>query len=130
MASLYRTTPISPIPQADFLNTAVVGECDLQPEQLLAVCKALEYAAGRRVDARHGPRPLDIDLLLHGNREQSRAELTLPHPRLRERAFYLAPLAEIAADLGVPPDGVTVGDLAAGVGGLGVDRRRAWRFQS
>lgn len=62
---------------------------------------------------RFGPRPLDIDILLYGDLRSSAPELILPHPRLRERRFVLEPLAEIAPDLRVPPDGATVRELLA-----------------
>ena len=114
------------MPQRAFLNTAVVGACELGPEQLLAVAKALELAAGRRRGLRHGPRVLDVDLLLYGDVEIKRPELTLPHPRLRERSFYLVPLAEIAAELSVPPDGSTVGQILAGLTASGIEERLAW----
>lgn len=78
---------------------------------MLAVCKALEREAGRRKGVRFGPRPLDVDIVLWGDRVSDRPELTLPHPRLRERRFVLEPLAGIAPDLRVPPDGVTVREL-------------------
>jgi 2-amino-4-hydroxy-6-hydroxymethyldihydropteridine diphosphokinase len=113
IAPLYRTRAISAIPQPDFLNTAVVGHVDLEPEDLLAVLKALERAAGRERTARHGPRPLDIDLLLYGSRCLLRPEITVPHPSLRNRRFYLAPLAAVAPHLRVPPDEVTVATLLA-----------------
>lgn len=114
VASLYRTAAVSPVPQPDYLNTAAVGFTDLDPEAVLAVCKALEREAGRRRppgSPRFGPRPLDVDIVLWGDRISDRPELTLPHPRLRERRFVLEPLAEIAPDLRVPPDGVTVREL-------------------
>lgn len=113
VASLYRTAPVSPVPQPDFLNTAALAHTALPPEEILALAKALELAAGRRRGVRFGPRPLDIDLLLHGDLQRHAPELTLPHPRLRERRFMLEPLAEIAPDLPVPPDGATVADLLA-----------------
>lgn len=119
VASLYRSAAVSPVPQPDYLNTVAVGHTSLEPEAVLAVCKALERAAGRRrrpQDPRFGPRPLDVDLLLWGDRVSDRPELTLPHPRLRERRFVLEPLAEIAPDLAVPPDGVTVRELLARLG--------------
>lgn len=112
-ASLYRTVPVSPVPQPDFLNTAVLAHTALPPEEILALAKALELAAGRRHGVRFGPRPLDIDLLLYGGLQSDAPELTLPHPRLRERRFMLEPLAEIAPDLPVPPDGATVSELLA-----------------
>jgi 7,8-dihydro-6-hydroxymethylpterin-pyrophosphokinase len=78
---------------------------------VLALAKALERAAGRVPGPRFGPRPLDIDLLVYGDRICGAPELTIPHPRLRQRRFVLAPLAEIAPDLRVPPDGATVREL-------------------
>jgi 7,8-dihydro-6-hydroxymethylpterin-pyrophosphokinase len=78
---------------------------------VLALGKALELAAGRRRGVRFGPRPLDVDLLLYGDRRSDAPEMTLPHPRLRERRFVLAPLAEIAPDLRLPPDGARVAEL-------------------
>ncbi len=74
----------------------MLAHTGLGPEEVLALAKALERAAGRRPGPRFGPRPLDIDLLLYGNRCSNAPELTLPHPRLRERRFVLEPLAEIA----------------------------------
>jgi 2-amino-4-hydroxy-6-hydroxymethyldihydropteridine diphosphokinase len=115
IASLYRGSPISPVPQPDYLNTAAVAQTTLEPEAILALAKALELAAGRRQarTVRWGPRPLDIDILLYGDRTSDAPELTLPHPRLRERRFMLEPLAEIAPHWPVPPDGTSVQDLLA-----------------
>jgi 2-amino-4-hydroxy-6-hydroxymethyldihydropteridine diphosphokinase len=120
VASLYRSAPVSPtfpaIAQPDYLNTAAVAEviaADLPPDAILAVAKALELAAGRRRGVRFGPRPLDIDLLVYGGLRSDAPELTLPHPRLRERRFVLEPLAEIAPGLAVPPDGASVRELLA-----------------
>ena len=111
IASLYRGAAVSAIPQPDYLNTAVVGWARLAPEALLAVAKWLELAAGRRLGPRDGPRPLDIDLLFYEGRQSPWPELTLPHPRLAERRFVLAPLAEIAPDLHIPPLGASVSEL-------------------
>ncbi len=113
VASFYRTAPVSPVPQPDFLNTAALAHTAVPPEEILALAKALEWAAGRRPGVRFGPRPLDVDLLLYGSLQLDHPELTLPHPRLRERRFMLEPLAEIAPDLPVPPDGATVAELLA-----------------
>ena len=113
VASLYRTAAVSPVPQPDYLNTAVLANASLEPGELLALAKALEMAAGRRRGERFGPRPLDIDLLLYGDLQSSAPELTLPHPRLRERRFVLEPLAEIAPDLQIPPDNAKVSALLA-----------------
>jgi 7,8-dihydro-6-hydroxymethylpterin-pyrophosphokinase len=88
----------------------------MEPDAILALAKALEREAGRRRGVRFGPRPLDIDLLLWGSRVSAAPELTLPHPRLAERRFVLAPLADIAPDLPVPPGGEPVADLLARLG--------------
>ena len=117
VAPLYRTRPVSPIPQPDFLNTAALVRTALPPDAVLAVAKALERAAGRRRGPRFGPRPLDIDLLLYGDLQSTAPELTLPHPRLRERRFMLEPLADLAPDWPVPPDGMTVRELLERVRG-------------
>ncbi|HYG64334.1 MAG TPA: 2-amino-4-hydroxy-6-hydroxymethyldihydropteridine diphosphokinase [Thermoanaerobaculia bacterium] len=114
-APLYRSRAVSPIPQPDYLNTAALARTALPPEAVLALAKALERAAGRRRGPRFGPRPLDIDLLLYDGLLSDSAEMTLPHPRLRERRFVLEPLAEIAPDLPVPPDGAPVRELLARV---------------
>jgi 2-amino-4-hydroxy-6-hydroxymethyldihydropteridine diphosphokinase len=112
VASLYRGAAVSTLPQPDFWNTAAVGRTALAPEAVLAIAKALEMAAGRRPGPRFGPRPLDIDLLLYGNLRSPAPELTLPHPRMAERRFVLAPLAEIAPELPLPPPlGATPAEL-------------------
>lgn len=115
VAPIYRTVAVSAIPQPDYLNTAVLGRTSLKPDAVLALGKALEYAAGRRLGLRLGPRPLDVDLLLWGDLVLPYPELTLPHPRLRDRRFVLEPLAALAPDLPVPPDGKPVHELLAAV---------------
>ena len=126
VASLYRSRAVSPSPappQPDYLNTAALGRTALPPDAVLALAKALELAAGRTRGVRFGPRPLDVDLLLYGDLRRDDPELTLPHPRLRERRFVLAPLAEIAPGLEVPPDGATVAELLERLGGMGAEDR-------
>jgi 2-amino-4-hydroxy-6-hydroxymethyldihydropteridine diphosphokinase len=118
-APLYRSLPRSPrftLVQPLFLNTAVLAATDWEPEALLGLAKALERAAGRARGPRHGPRPLDVDLLLYGDRVSAAPELTLPHPGLALRRFVLAPLADLAPGLRVPPAGETVAALLARVG--------------
>lgn len=116
LASLYRSRPRSAIAQPDFLNTVLVGESALAPLELLHLGKHLESLAGRRPGPAGGPRPLDVDLLLFGEREIATAELVVPHPRLGERRFVLAPLAELEPGWRVPPSGATVEELLAVVG--------------
>lgn len=111
VAPPYRSQPVSFSTQDPYLNTALTGRTRLAADELLALTKALEREAGRRRGPRFGPRPLDIDLLIYGEHVLQTPELCIPHPRLRERRFYLAPLADIAPHLRVPPDGVTVGEL-------------------
>lgn len=126
VGGLYRTLPHSPIRQPPFLNTAVVGATHLAPAALLALGQELEREAGRRPGPRHGPRPLDVDLLVYGDRMLAGPDLTVPHPRLRERRFVLAPLADAAPDLAVPPDGARVADLLAAVGQAREVERLSW----
>jgi 2-amino-4-hydroxy-6-hydroxymethyldihydropteridine diphosphokinase len=110
-APLYRTEPVAGPPQPAFLNTVLIGATRLEATDLLAIAKALEQAAGRRPGPRHGPRPLDVDLLIYDDIVASDPELRLPHPAMRDRRFVLAPLADIAPELRLPPAGRTVREL-------------------
>lgn len=123
---LYRTEPLSPVPQPHYLNTVVLGLTQLPPDALLAVAKGLELSAGRKRTVRFGPRPLDIDLLLYGERIDASPELTLPHPRIRQRRFVLAPLADLVPELPVPPDGRPVCQLLDELGEGGGVERLSW----
>ena len=123
VASLYRSAAVSPLPQPDFLNTAALAHTSLVPEAVLALAKALELAVGRRHGPRFAPRSLDVDLLLYDDVRSDVPEMTLPHPRLRERRFMLEPLAEIAPGWPVPPDGIPVAELLRRLGDQpGVER--------
>jgi 2-amino-4-hydroxy-6-hydroxymethyldihydropteridine diphosphokinase len=109
VSSLYETEPVGEIlDQPDFLNAAVRIQTSLQPEDLLDVCKAIEAEHGRVFGGpRHGPRPIDIDLLLLGEIELSTERLTLPHPEVTSRRFVLLPLLELDPDLRLP-DGTSL----------------------
>jgi 2-amino-4-hydroxy-6-hydroxymethyldihydropteridine diphosphokinase len=103
-SSLYETEPVGQVlDQPDFLNGAVRIRTALEPEQLLDVCKEIEAEAGRDFGGpRHGPRPIDVDLLLLGDIEMSTERLTLPHPEMTSRRFVLKPLLELDPDLRLP----------------------------
>jgi len=100
-SSLYRTAP-QQASGPDFLNAVAELRTRLAPLALLALLQALEAAHGRERPHRNAPRTLDLDLLLYGDRVLDSPTLTLPHPRLAERAFVLAPLLEIAPALAHP----------------------------
>ena len=104
-SSLYRTAPVGLKHQPDFINAVVELETALPPVDLLTRLFAIEAAFGRVRSIRNAPRTLDLDLLLYGDQILDLPELTLPHPRMTERAFVLAPLAEIAPDLAIPGRG-------------------------
>ncbi|AHG19414.1 2-amino-4-hydroxy-6-hydroxymethyldihydropteridine pyrophosphokinase [Chania multitudinisentens RB-25] len=109
-SSFYRTKPLGPQNQPDFLNAVVALDTLLQPEQLLDHTQAIERNQGRvRKDERWGPRTLDLDMMLYGNRVIHTERLTVPHYGLKEREFMLYPLAEIVPDL-VFPDGETLAE--------------------
>jgi len=126
IAPLYRTAPLPPLPQPDYLNTAAVGRTELSPDALLSLAKALERRAGRRSGARNAPRPLDIDLLLYGDSVADVPELTLPHPALLRRRFALAPLADLTPGWSIPPEGPTIAEALAACEHEPRVRRVAW----
>jgi 2-amino-4-hydroxy-6-hydroxymethyldihydropteridine diphosphokinase len=126
IAALYRSSPVSPIAQPAFLNTAVLAHTALAPEEVLAIAKQIELAAHRRRRERWGPRELDIDLLLFGDQQRQQPELTLPHPQLRQRRFVLTPLADLAPDWPIPPDGAHVAQLLAQAPLSGTVERIPW----
>jgi 2-amino-4-hydroxy-6-hydroxymethyldihydropteridine diphosphokinase len=103
-SSVYETEPQGEIrDQPDFLNACVAIETDLGPEELLAACKAVERELGRQPGGpRHGPRPIDVDVLLLGDLEHRSERLTLPHPQVRRRRFVIEPLLELDPDLTLP----------------------------
>jgi len=121
VSSLYETEPVGEIPdQPDFLNGAVRIRTSLEPEPLLDVCKAIEAEHGRAFGGpRHGPRPIDIDLLLLGDLELITDRLTLPHPEITSRRFVLLPLLELDPGLRLP-DGT---DLQSALDSLGEAQR-------
>jgi 2-amino-4-hydroxy-6-hydroxymethyldihydropteridine diphosphokinase len=111
VSSLYETEPVGEIlDQPDFLNAALRIRTELGPEELLDLCKAIELEQGRVFAApRHGPRPLDVDLLMLGDLQVSSDRLRLPHPEITSRRFVLEPLLELDPEL-VLPNGVKLAD--------------------
>jgi 2-amino-4-hydroxy-6-hydroxymethyldihydropteridine diphosphokinase len=104
VSSLYETEPVGEVlDQPDFLNGAVRIRTSLDPNELLDLCKAIEAAEGRDLGGpRHGPRPIDVDLLLLGDLEMSTDRLTLPHSEVTSRRFVLMPLLELDPELRLP----------------------------
>lgn len=100
LSPIYETDPVGgPSAQGRYLNAVVELDTDLSPHELLEVCQRLEAAAGRVRSERWGPRTLDVDVLLVGELTVDDPALTVPHPRMWERAFVLMPLADLAPDL-------------------------------
>jgi 2-amino-4-hydroxy-6-hydroxymethyldihydropteridine diphosphokinase len=111
-SSLYRNPPAGYLDQPEFVNAVARIETRLAPRDLLEQLLAIERAHGRVRDFPNAPRTLDLDILLYGERTVREPGLTIPHPRMLERAFVLVPLAEIAPDA-VIPGGGRIADLAA-----------------
>ncbi len=122
-SSAYETAPQGEVTdQADFLNACLRIETELDPEALLDACKAVERELGRTPGGpRHGPRPIDVDVLLLGAREHRSERLTLPHAEVTARRFVLEPLLELDADLTLP-DGTPLGTRLADVADQPVER--------
>jgi len=109
VSGVYETAPVGGPRQGPYLNAVVALDTDLRATELLGVAQHLEAAAGRRRAERWGPRSLDVDVLLVGDERITSERLTVPHPRLFERGFVLAPLADVAPALVERPDGGWVG---------------------
>ena len=116
-SSVYDTEPVGLVlDQPDFLNACLRVRTGLEPEALLDACKAVERELGRAPGGvRHGPRPIDVDLLLLGPETYRSERLALPHREVTARRFVLVPLLELAPDLEVPGDG-RAADALAGLG--------------
>ena len=116
LPALYRSSPLGYLEQPDFLNAVVQLDTGLPPEALLDRLQEIENRHGRERPFAGAPRTLDLDLLLYGDSVQATPRLTLPHPRMHERAFVLEPLLEIAPEAAIPGRG-TASELLAGCAG-------------
>ena len=123
VSSLYETAAVGVTDQPDFLNAVAEVATTLSAAALLDALLNLENLLGRKRTFRWGPRVIDLDLLLYGDEQITLPTLTVPHPRLSERAFVLVPLAEIAPDLVLPGDNRTVAEMANNFCGDGNIRR-------
>ncbi|MEA3335908.1 MAG: GTP cyclohydrolase MptA [Chloroflexota bacterium] len=107
ISSCYETKPVGYTKQPDFINIVVQGVTELSPEKLLQFIKQVEQRMGRLSSFRYGPRLIDIDILLYDDLILDTPALTIPHPKMNERAFVLVPLSEIAPDVLHPATGLT-----------------------
>jgi len=121
-SSIYETEPWGYADQPDFLNQILLAETQLTATDLLAYVKDLEIAIGREPSFRFGPRLVDIDIIFYGDQSIQEPDLEIPHPRFRERAFVLVPLAEISPDLLIPGTDQSVSDLLRELDISGVHR--------
>lgn len=121
-SSFYRSKPLGPGVQPDFINAVALIESDLTAKQLLGRLQLIENRQGRVRDGhKWGPRTLDLDMLLYGNEIIDEPELTVPHPEMRHRNFVLMPLLELAPDIEIPGLGRVV-ELLADVGSAGITK--------
>ena len=112
VSSFHDTSPVGvPLPHPNYLNAAVTGLTRLTPRILLARLHDIDRALGRERPHAKAPRTIDLDLILHGDARIDEPSLTVPHPRFRDRAFVLAPLAEIAPAMVDPESGMSIGEL-------------------
>ena len=114
-SQIYETAPMYDTDQGPYLNMAVLGTTELEPRPLLDALKGLERDLGRTRSRRYGPRRIDLDIVFYGDLVFAEPGLEIPHPRLAERAFVLAPAADIAADWRHPETGRTVAEHLAGL---------------
>jgi 2-amino-4-hydroxy-6-hydroxymethyldihydropteridine diphosphokinase len=122
ISALYETEPVGYLEQPRFLNLVCTGTTSLSPEKLLHAAKEIEQTLGRQPAFRNAPRPIDIDILFYDQIIMEEEQLTIPHPRLRERAFVLVPLVEIAPDLVDPISGQTARELLSAIDPRGVKK--------
>lgn len=122
VSSLYKSLPMGPAEQPDYINAVACMETILEPLELLDALLAIEQSQGRKRSVeRWGPRTLDLDILLYGEKIITSERLNVPHPGLHERSFVLYPLHEIAPDLDIPVHG-PITELLANCHSTGLER--------
>ena len=119
-SSIYETDPVGYLDQGQFLNQVIYAETDLSPVDLLDFLKASERKIGRTPTFRDGPRKIDIDILFYDDLILDLPDLHIPHARMQDRAFVLAPLADLDAEFVHPKFGKKISELLAGVDRSGV----------
>ncbi|MCR4291040.1 MAG: 2-amino-4-hydroxy-6-hydroxymethyldihydropteridine diphosphokinase [Candidatus Scalindua sp.] len=110
-SDFYNTTPVGGPPQPDYVNCVIGLETEIEPHTLLKEFKEIEIELGRKPGVRWGPRIVDIDILLYGDRIVNDHNLKIPHERMHERVFVLGPLYEISPDIKHPVSGISISDL-------------------
>jgi 2-amino-4-hydroxy-6-hydroxymethyldihydropteridine diphosphokinase len=118
---VYQTPPWGYTDQAEFLNQVICGETELSPQELLFFLKDLEAQLGRQPSFRYGPRLIDMDILFYDDQVLEVPGLSIPHPKLHERAFVMVPLADLAPEIVHPRLGMTVRDLLENLETEGVE---------
>jgi 2-amino-4-hydroxy-6-hydroxymethyldihydropteridine diphosphokinase len=112
-SSLYRTAPVGHAAQPDFINAVAALDTRLSARALLAELQGVEARHGRQRSFANAPRTLDLDLLLYGDAQIDERGLSVPHPRMHERSFVLAPLVEVAPQVEIPGIGAARAQLTA-----------------
>jgi len=130
VSPVYATEPWGDTDQPSFLNVCVAVTTGNEPRDVLRVLKAIEADMGREPARRWGPRLIDIDILFYDKRVYQDEDLTIPHPHLAERAFVLAPLADIIPDFRHPQTGLTVEEMLEQVDTKGVEKLFEMPFPS
>jgi 2-amino-4-hydroxy-6-hydroxymethyldihydropteridine diphosphokinase len=124
VSSLYETEPLEVRDQPWFLNSAMLVETELSPQQLLEVLLEIERGMGREKRVPKGPRTIDIDILLYGGTIVNEPGLEIPHPRMAERKFVLVPLAEIAGEVNHPTAMMPIAEILDAT----ADRSEVWKW--